>query len=117
MGSALWNSLRASDKQPPTNIVNADVIVVEDVLDGHTKTTVVKTDTTPPPGPRPKFKPVGDTLDTPKAISDAPPSGNLDLVGDDAGVSPEKRSAGRPRLHASNAVKQKAYRDRVKTSA
>jgi hypothetical protein len=118
MGSALWGSLKASDKQPPTNIVNADIIVTEEIHDGTTKKTVVHADTTPAPGARVKFKPVDQrTATTAKAISEAPPSDHTDLVGDDIGAAPSRQpkgAAGRPRLHSSNAQKQRAYRERMK---
>lgn len=116
MGSTLWNSLKAGEKQPPTNIVNADVIVVEETQDGSSTTKRTVTDTTPRAGERVRFKPV-DALDhrmSAKQISEAPPSDNFDLVGDDISAPPAARtgSAGRPRLHSNNAEKQRAYRAR-----
>lgn len=115
MGSGLWNSLKAGEKQPPTNIVNADIIVVEEINDGQSTRKVVTTDTTPQPlAVRPKFKPAAalPAIEQPVAQSKAAPSNNFDLVGDDIGMPPEPKRIGRPRLYPSNAAKQAAYRER-----
>lgn len=117
----MWDTLKASEKQHPVNVVNGDIKVVEDV---NGKATVV-TDTSPRgPSTRPKFRPVDPALADTRALiqeRDAakPPSDNFDLVGDDIGddigLPPSKRGIpGRPRLYPSDAAKQKAYRDRQK---
>lgn len=113
----MWDTLKASEKQHPINVVNGDIKVVEDV----NGTATVVTDTSPRGASvRPKFRPVDPALvDTRALIQERdeakPPSDNFDLVGDDIGLPPSRRGIpGRPRLYPSDAAKQKAYRDRQK---
>jgi len=117
MGSALWDKLKSAPKREPVNVVNDDVLIVEETQGGD---TVVRADTRPQAGERPRFKPV----DPSTVVPDAPEperkhditSDNYDLVGDDIGnpVKPKRSNpnAGRPRLYPNDAAKQAAYRAR-----
>jgi hypothetical protein len=133
----LWKTLKDSQPQPPINIVNGDVQVVEMIQQGDSSSTKVLTDTTPARGPRVKFKPVDmstvraehfitheDEITAPSIRSGetrghgpaAPPSDNYDLVGD-IDEPPAARRVGRKRIYATNAERQKALRDRKKQKA
>ncbi len=101
---SMLKAIQNAKRNAPINVVNDDVKIVEEI-DGGAK--AVLRDTAPPPGQRPKFRPVQA-----QDLGDAP-SDNFDLVGDDIGAPAEKRNpAGRRRLYPNNAEKQAAYRDR-----
>lgn len=109
---SMLKALRATgQKSAPVNVVNDDVKIVEEI-DGGAKTVV--RDTTPPPGARPKFKPVErSAIQAYSPEGDDTPSDNFDLVGDDIGAPAVIRNpAGRRRLYPNDAAKQAAYRER-----
>ena len=116
----MWDTIKRAKAEAPINVVNGDVKVVEEI-DGGTKQ--VMTDTAPAAfGERPKFKPVRSEADflaeqrAELAKPAPPPSNNFDLVGDDMGNPNRTTNGGRPRLYPNDAARQKAYRDRKKTS-
>jgi hypothetical protein len=124
MASEMFKALRAAAPQAPTNIVNGDVLVVEEIQ-GAGEVSASKTvmaDTVPrfARGPRPKFKPVDASHvfvpPVEEEVVREVPSNNYDLVGDDIGAMPEpeatRKKPGRVRLHSNNAQRQKAYRER-----
>lgn len=117
MASALWKTLKQATPQAPTNVVNGDILVVEEIQGGER--TVTADTRALPTGARPKFKPVERSEPYQPPVERQPvreaPSNNFDLVGDDIGAPPSTVKPGRPRLYPTNAQRQQAYRDRKKT--
>jgi hypothetical protein len=125
MASEMFKALKASAPQAPTNIVNGDVLVVEEIQGAGEVSAArsVMADTVPraAAGPRPKYKPVDASHVFVPPVEEEParevPSNNYDLVGDDIGAMPEpettrRKKPGRVPLYSTNAQRQKAYRER-----